>query len=70
MLGAITAMFGLCLLALAIRRRRQPSAASVSRGALALCLGVLPIAVVALQWAVVPAAVEFEPRPRHRNALN
>jgi len=68
MLGVLTAAFGLYLLALAIRRRQQPSAASVSPGALALCLGVLPMAVVALQWAIVPPAVEFSRDRAIRNS--
>lgn len=58
MLGAFTAAFGLLLLDRAIRRPRQSTAAPVSAGAMAFSLGVLPIAVVALQWAIVPAAVE------------
>ena len=67
MLGALTAAFGLYLLALAILRRRQPSPASVSATAMALCLGALPIAIVALQWAIVPPAVDFS---RDRAILN
>ena len=68
MLGALTAAVGLFLLARAIRRRRQPYAATVSPAALALCLGVLPIAVVALQWAIVPAAVEVSRDRAIRNS--
>ena len=68
MLGALTAAFGFYLLALAIRRRRRPSAAPVSAVAMALCLGVLPIAVVALQWAIVPVAVELSRDRAIRNS--
>jgi hypothetical protein len=68
MLGVLTATFGVYLLALAIRRFRQPSAAPLSPGVLALCLGVLPIAVIALQWAIVPLAVDFSRDRAIRNS--
>ena len=67
-LGAFAAAAGVFVMGRAIRPRRQTPGAPVSAGAIGLCLTVLPIAVVALQWAVVPAAVEFSRNRAIRNS--
>ena len=67
-LGAITAVAGLLVISRMIRRWRSRSGDAKPARAMGLYFVVLPIAVVALQWMVVPPAVEFSRNRAIRNS--
>lgn len=66
-LGVLTAAVGLLVVARVIRRWRQRSGGGVPSRPIVLYFVVLPIAVVAVQWALVPRAVEFSRNRAIRN---
>ena len=66
-LGALLAVAGVYVMTRTIRHLRQAPGAPVSADTIGLYLTALPIVVVALQWAVVPAAIEFSRNRAIRN---